>query len=564
MAEATANPVEIEPRDIRSSLLSTEVQTTAENINQRAAALIKVVHPPKAVPNFDGLPTNDARSQVVLQYVTLKTFTTPVCFGLSYHPAATGLMNNTDTASLKVALLVPNGVENVAFVFVYSVTDGRWYQDLANTVKNNQISAANFVTSANMYRPCYKSITSYLNATSFNDQGTAAVAQFNPSIVFGGALGDFINSHLDLAANFIASKFNKGQIQPIKQSDKWLSIPEHARRHILNKCKLGDRDHLDIDPGNAFQLLNLSTCAANNTGASSSDSFVPFSTEILNFSQRAYAGMAKEGTFAVSRLNTVSPSWRGAGTVTATAPLFGNLPQIEVMWYDGAGAQHFDTMLEPTAPGVVVANLVNARDTWFTSDMTFQWHIYEGITPNEPVLTQQTEIPLIIKGYCGYEVQPSLQSAWSGLQKLAPKPDIKVMQDIMTEFYDLKDGMPARFNFLGTVIKTGAKYLGRTALRLASKTANDYLRTTATKSEKRSNKPIPVVEDQSGNVYPARPPRRNTTNTTRKQTNRKSEVITREKNMAKQISDLQRQVSRLTTTNRPTNSKRMGASKRRK
>ena len=69
-------------------------------------------------------------------------------------------------------------------------------------------------------------------------------------------------------------------------------------------------------------------------------------------------------------------------------------------------------------------------------------------------LDSQTSVStqlLIKKTYCGYEIQPCVASAWSGMMKLGPKPDISIMQAMMDGFYELKDVMPARYNFWGAI-----------------------------------------------------------------------------------------------------------------
>jgi len=55
-------------------------------------------------------------------------------------------------------------------------------------------------------------------------------------------------------------------------------------------------------------------------------------------------------------------------------------------------------------------------------------------------------------------------SAWSGNAKTSPDPDIMAMQAIQTTFYELKDGMPDRYNAGGTLmglIKNGADFVSK-------------------------------------------------------------------------------------------------------
>ena len=66
---------------------------------------------------------------------------------------------------------------------------------------------------------------------------------------------------------------------------------------------------------------------------------------------------------------------------------------------------------------------------------------------------------VIKKVYTGYEVQAAPLSAFSGLMKLAPKPDLTAMQAMMDAFYELKDAFPVKYNFLGTLASIAAKGL---------------------------------------------------------------------------------------------------------
>ena len=106
-------------------------QTEAKPMNPSMSFLDKVLHPPSSVPGFVGLPTNDARSQVIAEYRNLVIMKNPsVQLG---NAVASSALTNNDLTSFDVAFLVPNGARVLGIAYVYNTTTGLWYQDLTNT-----------------------------------------------------------------------------------------------------------------------------------------------------------------------------------------------------------------------------------------------------------------------------------------------------------------------------------------------------------------------------------------------------------------------------------------------
>jgi hypothetical protein len=175
----------------------------------------------------------------------------------------------------------------------------------------------------------------------------------------------------------------------------------------------------------------------------------------MNQSDRSYSAPAKEGAFVVQRLNTLTPAWLPSNTSNTLG--VAGLLECYVHYKDSAGTPHTLTFVDPNSTSV---NFVPLYDTRWSNDMTFAWVRFDGLTPQEGIAPATTNVNLMIhKYYSGFEVQPALTSPWSGLVKLAPKPDLAAMQALMDGFYDIKDCLPASYNFWGVLGNLGLKAL---------------------------------------------------------------------------------------------------------
>jgi hypothetical protein len=83
--------------------------------------------------------------------------------------------------------------------------------------------------------------------------------------------------------------------------------------------------------------------------------------------------------------------------------------------------------------------------------MTFSWVEFRGLSLNSTVSSSVLTQLINKKVYTGFEIQPSLRSAWAGQMRLGPRPDIMAMQALLEGFYDLKDVLPAKYNAIGTL-----------------------------------------------------------------------------------------------------------------
>jgi len=471
-----------------ATIISNQTPMQQEEIKQNddISFIKKCIHPPSAIPGYNGLPTNDARSQVLTQWRNIDIMDTPTVFDTT----ATRVLTSAELQTFNVAVLSTNGAKVLSIGFIYNSTTGAYSQDFSNVDEQDSFNFTQWSTCAQLYRPNYKSLTTYLNATAFNNTGIVSMNQFNPNVLFSGTIITLATTDFSLFITHVTSLYNNKQISIVEPSsknyqyhrEKYNDLPIYIRQEISKVLSIGEVSALTLDPNTTIQIINLSTLGSQGP--------VPTNSQILNQSMRSYAGKALDGTFGVQRLNTISPSWLAAAN---TNELTNGLYQCYYYYIDSSSTAHTVPFYENAPVGTVLASLVPLTDTLWSKDMTWSWVSYSGLS-----LNSQTNISaqlLIKKYYVGYEVQPAPQSPWSGMINLAPKPSLQAMELMMDAFFDMKDGMPAKFNFLGGLLTSALgvlKPLATTALRSVLPVIGDMLpeksRSPSTAEQKEINK----------------------------------------------------------------------------
>jgi hypothetical protein len=251
-----------------------------------------------------------------------------------------------------------------------------------NKIYHDEQDAFNFnqwSTCAQLYRPNYKSLTTYLNATAFNNTGVVSMNQFNPNVLFAGTITSLATTNFSLFITHIRSLYSSGHILVVEPSskhyqsyrEKYNELPIYVRQEITKTLCIGDVSALTLDPNTTIQIINMSTLGSQGP--------VPTNSQILNQSMRSYAGKALEGTFGVQRLNTVSPSWLSAATTTDSLK---GLYQCYYYYIDSLNISHTIPFYENAPPGTAGASLVKLTDTMWSKDMTWSWISYSGLSLN--------------------------------------------------------------------------------------------------------------------------------------------------------------------------------------
>lgn len=471
MTTATPNSADL---DMFNDLANdNEVQSRSDYKHGPADAVIrKVLHPPSAVPEYCGLPTNDARSQVTVEWRDIELMNTPFVYDAT---AGFRPVTASDLDTFDIGLLIPNGARVKSIAYIYDKKAGRMMQDTNNLMAEKMYDFITWRLDVNLYRPAYKSSTFYLNATAFNDTGVVAGNQFNPNIMFQDVLADLPDANPRLFYALVRSLYQSGRAKVIRNGDRnalerWESFPLHHRNELVRRLNLAANEALDLDPNAQHQIVSFGRLSSLD-GIQN----VPTTTEILGNSLRSLACKAKEGMFSVQRLNTISPAWLSSGNTVNPGGQYDKFPSLLQCYYaemDGTGYDYVvQPFLENATVGQKVADVPVLSDTMWSKDMTWSWVRFSGLSLNSQ--TNLSTQLLIKKVYTGLEIQPNPTSAWAGMLKLGPKPDLACMQAMMDGFYELKDVMPARYNFwgtIGTIAANGLATFGTSLLqRLAEK-----------------------------------------------------------------------------------------------
>lgn len=426
-----------------------EVQSTVKPSNPQSAFVQKCIHPPSAVPGYAGLPTNDARSQVCIEWRTFNVNNAPMVFNNAEN--VTALMPTSELKQFDYAFLHTNGARVLSIPFVTNPFDGyRFSQDFNNVKVCTQYNFSNWYKDANLSRTAYKSTTHTLNATAFNNTGIVAGNQFNPAILFSGKLLQFAETQHSNFIQYVKDGVARGFIsRSIHNQDvlKYKSFPKFIRECISEHT--GNSFELNLDPDTLIQVINFS----NTT----TDQAVPTNDQILQQSLRSYGGKALEGAFSIQRLNTISPEWLSASNTSGVGNTYPGLYQCYYYLSFQDGSTHFVPFSDNCPVGTPADKLPILYDTLWTKDMTFSWVRFSGLSIN-PNTTSSTQL-MITKQFLGLEVQPSVASPWAGMVKLGPKPDLTSMQALMDAFFELKDILPARYNFWGMLGKIASQGL---------------------------------------------------------------------------------------------------------
>lgn len=497
--------------------------STAQVVSQTSAFVRKSLHPPTAVPDYNGIPTLDSRGSCVqVERRGLRLLQQPS----TIVDGTVQKLTPEQLGNFAMGFLTLNGarVNNIAFV---RDSNGVWLQDHSNVDVVTNYDFTRFSRDAQNYRITYKSTTRALNVTAFNDVGFCTESQFNPNILFQGSVNNLAMNHPKLFHALIKTHIKSGHIventRPNgakKLMDDYVMVKNDATvvnkfdlpHYMIEDCIMKTGVHpnnLHLAANQNMQIIFFGQAPSQGYGAN-----IEFTMDsIMMLSAKNYTGPAREGLFAVQRLNTLSPSFRSSGNED---PVNGQY-LCYYAYFDSSGQPHIVPFSENTAPGTPVANIKTLYDTEWTSDFTCSICLFDGLSLNPQTYTSFQVIST--KTISGLEIQPSLTSPWAGIQRPGPPPDLASIQKLLDAFYVMKDSMPSRYNFLGGLINlaTGAlSKIGDGVVENLSKKMKDTkiskpkkevkeLKREEKKAKKVIKKAEAVVEEQRN--PPARPRR---------------------------------------------------------
>lgn len=520
-SEATAQATNKVEGDMFSSIqVDNEVQQPTLNIlNPRHAFVEKLIHPPSAVEAYAGLPTNDTRSQVTVEWRNMNLLNQIVGYDNSinkYRPYV-----SEDFTAFDYGFYIPNGLRINAIPYFSNKygtnvgTNNAMTQDIGNVQIQDLYDFQRFQADAQVSRIVYRSCTAYLNATAFNDTGMVVISQFNPSLLFTGTIGKFLIMYPHHARQFVSQNIDIRALDlnavntrpkiftvtrrttPNTDNACWRDIPDYIKNDLHSHLHISSPYEISFPADAKIQFI----CLGTQGNAARGNEF-PTMSQILTSSSRSYGGKAKEGGFVVNRMNTIAPHWCNASNAQENG-----LYYCYFYFIDQIGVAHFVPYAE-MRPNSMEEQIM--QDTQWTEDLTWTQVLFSGISFNPTSVASVTLQMLALKFYTGVEIQPAPMSPWAGTQRLSPKPDLMAMQSLMDAFYELKDGFPARYNFwgaLGQMAASGLSEFGSSLLKNMMKPKKSKVDKDVKKIE-RDVKKLHVDERRPRNQSRSRKPRR--------------------------------------------------------
>lgn len=483
--------------DPMSDATSMPEQTHGKALTPSQAFVCKVTHPPTTVPEFQGLPTQDARTQVVYNMRNIDVLKQPVTFDYSSGKYAT----NSWEKHSDYSIIVPTGARIKWFGCCYQVNSGTgsptvYTQDVGNVGIQENFDFTIWSNTVNLYRPCYKSITLYPNVTAFNNQGIISAQQFNPNILFSGSLATFSYEEPKLFTLALDHLYTQKGDDLFTADDTHSDFHHAIIENWFKTRKIRSRG-LKLDPNNFLQIINFGKIGYE----SDTISLVPTPSQIAQNSMRSYQDKFVNGAFVVSRVNTLSPKWM---TGSNSDPTTKGLYECWCFTIGQDGTNHLTQLSDPISDGEATGPIM--RDTLWSSDMTWQIIRMQGISPN-PITPNTSNIaavsPIAIKNYYGLEAQPVWNGPWNGLARMSPKPSLSEMQALMDTFYEMPDGMPSKYNaigaflpFLATALPHALNFVKELITKKKPKAERAVVVPTTSKRERAATKPISNNNDK--------------------------------------------------------------------
>jgi hypothetical protein len=424
------NDVSINPEVVNDRQVTT-IQRTPVHVDtpSGAAWVRKYLHPPCATPDdYAGYPDTNNSPSTDAEYKGLndiQTFTTsagadPIT--LYYNKV---LLLHTSSA---IAPVIPFRV----------TTDGVINQIPTDILLNRNINVADMVAQNASGRISYKSTTSWLNATGFNNQGNVTTAQFRPNIA-QWSVTDTLNCADKLSfrnrvhvyralASFYDSKNEDDDFEVLDDDDP---APRGAEAIIA-----GYRKRLTFAVDNMVQVLQVGQVPTDPS-------------QILMMSPNAVAASAKEGSFVVQRFSQPDIMYKDfAQNGVKNGGVYAPIGMPCFIYSPSTGAGTLNAISIANQPGN--ATKILADLPWF--DFMWGWTLYEGLSV-QPSGTAVTPPYISVKTITGFEFQPLPDSMLSPFIRNSAVYDLSAIRMATMANHAIADSLPASANFWGTVGK---------------------------------------------------------------------------------------------------------------
>jgi len=413
-----------------------------------AAWVRKYLHPPCATPDaYAGYPDSNNSPSTDAEYKGLVDISTAI--SNPGPPVSTSFCN-------KVLLLHTSSA--IAPVIAFKqITDGTIVQLPTDVVLNRNINVQDMVAQNSSGRVTYKSTTSWLNATGFNNQGNVTSGLFRPNIVLfrAGDLIPYFDRVTDLAKRYSLY----AQLYNFYNRDKQFLpvLTKKSKQMESEGYELLESDNVDVTQ---TYKNRISVAATYLKSTSAIDNFVqilqvgqlPFDpSQILMMSPNAVADKATVGSFVVQRFDQPSIMYKDFAA-NGMAPPGGVSTLVGMPCY----------YLQLTAPtgGQIVPITVAAQPgnatgiladlPWF--DFMWGWTLYEGLSVQSEGATISPPY-ISVKTITGFEFQPLPDSMLSPFIRNCAVYDMSALRLATTTNHAIADSLPSAANFWGSIGK---------------------------------------------------------------------------------------------------------------
>jgi hypothetical protein len=434
-----SNDNNINPEVVRDREV-TNIQRTSVTVDTKSGAawVRKYLHPPCATPDdYAGYPDTNNSPSTDAEYKGLRDIKT---FSTAGNPAITTYYD-------KVLLLHTSSAIAPVIPFKYT-TDGTLVQLGSDVILNRNINVQDMVAQNSSGRISYKSTTSWLNATGFNNQGNVTTAQFRPNISVWPVVTAlerverFAPEDRLRALRCFARDFAPSDEDDFEVIDDVNVAPALRIRSIEAQCsvlrkRLSLRSTTAVN--DAIQVLILGNIPTDPS-------------QILMMSPNAVAESAKDGSFVVQRFSQPEIPYKDFAATGLIKP--GGVSEL-----NGMPCYYFTEATSTTGqlvsldvdsqPGNKTGTLVDLP--WF--DFLWGWTLYEGLSVVNGGSATVTPPYISVKTITGFEFQPLPDSMLSPFIRNSAVYDMSALRLATMSNHAIADSLPAAANFWGSVGK---------------------------------------------------------------------------------------------------------------
>jgi len=417
-----------------------------------ASYVIKKIHPPAPTPmSYCGRPS--IMSQEICTFETPgETDIRPILIENRSNSAANPdlVYNYPDTM---LFLNLPGGVVS-QYVFMKAGDDTFVQQTGINMPTGVALQAPvclnagfdwrnNYSREVGSHLLDYKSVTTYCNATNFNNQGLISTSKFKPDIIF------------NTVENFALTLDEKSK------ANLYAATGHQPRNKRNNHDDFEVIDSVGAPNTQAkFQFLNFGTQEATVTdqyGMKYIKGLFPQNIgEIQAMSRNNATRPFKEGAFDVSRDARETQDLINRPLLTSTALEGQNLLGTLICWYNPLTFQTYYVRLIASIDYNINNMFSKACDIpW--SDTTGSFTLIQGMSvpTTESAVVSLNNLPYAsIKTINGWMVQPSPRSSLNVFNKELPLPDQASINMIATINRNRPDSLPASENDFASIAST--------------------------------------------------------------------------------------------------------------